>query len=62
MKKNKNFYIGEILINLGLITHKELIEARWIQMNKYIVALVSVGILGINSSGSPPHLLAAYSA
>ncbi len=27
--------LGEVLITLGLITHKEVVEARWVQMNKY---------------------------
>ncbi|MEO0162805.1 MAG: hypothetical protein ABIL39_11770 [candidate division WOR-3 bacterium] len=28
-------FIGEILIALGVITHEQVNEARWVQMNKY---------------------------
>ncbi|MCX7995207.1 MAG: hypothetical protein N3A65_05510 [candidate division WOR-3 bacterium] len=27
--------IGQILIHLGVITHKQVNEARWVQMNRY---------------------------
>ncbi|MGB9721911.1 MAG: hypothetical protein ACPL28_10580 [bacterium] len=28
-------HIGQILIHLGVITHKEVVEARCVQMNEY---------------------------
>ncbi|MCX7996092.1 MAG: hypothetical protein N3A65_10070 [candidate division WOR-3 bacterium] len=28
-------FLGDILITLGVIMHKEVFEARWVQMNKY---------------------------
>ncbi|MEO0129963.1 MAG: hypothetical protein ABIL02_06970 [candidate division WOR-3 bacterium] len=31
----KHIFVGEILVTLGALDYKKIVEARWVQMNKY---------------------------
>lgn len=31
----RHIFVGEILVTLGVLDYRKLVEARWVQMNKY---------------------------